>query len=243
MSYSQITSGTLKTKPSVTSWSEKTKKTCPPMSKIDKDIKPAPKVEVQNGGVILIQKNCDNGNGRIEDAIILFKCAKTNVCSDGGGRKGQDDVTVEDTARRELLEESCNLIQIGDELLKISPRYHWTNYTCYFVVINENISHTDYIKNLKTLRINNAPSDWRETNGLRKFYLSDLQNSKDRFEMIPDIYGKSFSLRHRTFVAIKGGLFGSTAIQIQQNENLNAKRIDNLESHTFTKNTTTFYIS
>jgi hypothetical protein len=231
------------TKPAPVSWASKVKTFRPEtIENTHRSLKTdvSSNALLENGGVILIQEHCTNHKGRCEPAIILFVCARSHVVSDGGGKKSPEDLTVEDTARRELLEESCNLIDIHASVLEISPKYKWSNYTCYFVNIDENILPKIYVENRKALRINRAPKEWTETKGIRKFYISDLRISLGSQDDIRDINNVPFRLRPRTRVAIYEGLLKNTVEYPQLQIELLGRV---LPECTFTQNTQTYHIT
>jgi len=165
-----------------------------------------PKVKLNNnGGVVIIEKSCNNNQGRTEPAIILFKCI--TWCADGGGRQSIKDINTMDTATRELKEESCNLFRFDHTKLNSVPKYTSTNYTCYFIGIDHEIKSEYFDENLAILKKNEAPRDWYETCGLRKFYVSDIKkmnlSGDSLLYDVPDIYGNLCNIKAKTKICIR----------------------------------------
>ena len=162
-----------------------------------------------NGGVIIVEKSCDNKLGRIEPAIILFKF--TTWCADGGGKQSPEDMNSRDTAVRELREESCNLFRFDADVLNSVPMTMIDNhYSLYFVGVDCEINSKYFDENLALLIKNSAPRDWKETNKLHKFYISDIKkmdlSGKHILSNVLDIYGNIMTIKARTKIGIRQGL-------------------------------------
>lgn len=167
------------------------------------------KPKLNNGGIVIIEKFCDNKLGKIEPAVILFKCI--TWCADGGGKQSPEDINSKETATRELQEESCNLFKFNPDILNMVPKILIEgNYSLYFVCVDNEINAEYFDDNLLLLKKNNAPRDWKETNKLHKFYISDLKNmdltGEDILYNVPDIYGNLMNIKSLTKIGIRDGL-------------------------------------
>ncbi len=168
------------------------------------------KFKKNNGGVILIEKEYDNGKGRCEPAIILFReNGKFGSCTDAGGQQDINDIDVKYTATRELQEESANLFRINPLDLSSAHFYTIKNYTCFFVYI-ESINAKYYNENYNILKRNKAPQCWLETNKLHRFYVSDLikMNLSEHSQLhVTDADGiTNLLIKPRTKICISGGI-------------------------------------
>lgn len=135
--------------------------------------------------IILIEESYNNNSGRKEPTIILFNNRKWNVFITPGGRieiagDNIDDILME-TAKRELHEETLNTINIDENILKKSKSIDVLNqktnlYTrAYLVSINKKMFDGEIYYNNKTILFNKIiPFEWRETNEVDRFYISDL---------------------------------------------------------------------
>lgn len=135
---------------------------------------------ITGSGIMLIELY-RNKLGREEPALILFRDKYKNLYADAGGHL-IPGLNVIESATEELKEESCNLFRIHPVYLQ--------NY----VVHNQYLGFAVYIRGPQKLgrypiyskyyKRNNillnyhpmTPPSFKETNGMKRFYISDLIN-------------------------------------------------------------------
>jgi hypothetical protein len=139
-------------------------------------------------GVLIIENYYDNRKGRSEPAILLFKSSTNSEYQELGGSVDTNLTSslavLQQTAKRELREESCNLFNIRAELdRKINEKNMFVDintsngslYRCYVVGIEGMIFGEDVFDiNCKLVKEQGAPSHWKETNDVKRFFISDL---------------------------------------------------------------------
>lgn len=116
---------------------------------------------------------------RNETAIILWKNTN-NIYSHLYNIK--DSNNPAESARRILFEQSCGLIyctdhrQLSDPVLNTNITINVNLSTCYCIGINSGVLFgADYYKNKQILETGKlAPPDWKQTQGICRFYVSDL---------------------------------------------------------------------
>jgi len=129
------------------------------------------------GSGVLLLENYNNNQGRIEPAVILFRNKHMNAYADLGGHIDQVDLStkypLESAASREAFEESACLLKICK--LKNATYVTHNSYFCYILGIAPGILHSKYYNdNLKIIQRNQFQYQYKETDGIMRFYLSDL---------------------------------------------------------------------
>lgn len=170
-------------------------------------------------GTIILERYYRNKYGENKPAIILFRSSLTGEYEDlGGGIDIKDynrDYTLLNTAKRETLEESANLfnfnnIDFGNLYFDMISKGKYYRY--YVICLQEGPYNNQWSKlyNENRILINNthAPSYWRETNDMQRFYLYDIfnhitQSNISNLQMLPNIEGEMKSVRNRTLNGIK----------------------------------------
>jgi len=131
--------------------------------------------------------------GREEPAVILFRSSLTGEYEELGGSIDPIDFSGENTllrtAKREAKEESCGLFDF--DRVDITSLYGGIGrnidreaageiYRCYAICLAENQGNDQwqrmYDYNRMKINMTPAPSSWKETNDMRRFFLSDLVN-------------------------------------------------------------------
>ena len=127
---------------------------------------------ITGSGVILLETYFN------ELCVTLFCNKQHNRYEDGGGNLDGNE-TEREGAVRELKEESCNLFRLNPNSL--STYYdHYITYRAYVVHVNgpmdksQQISGARYYHNLNLLQTNGARHEWRETNQIGRFKVSQL---------------------------------------------------------------------
>lgn len=131
-------------------------------------------------GVMLIEKYT-NKYGRKDYAIILFYNLNKETYEDPGGHL-MNGMTLQESASTELLEESCNLFRIHPSLLNNYVIHK--NYCSFLLYVkgptdiygNNPIYSKYYHHNRNIIHNSNAPNMYKETDNMRRFYISDLIN-------------------------------------------------------------------
>lgn len=165
-------------------------------------------------GVLLVEKYT-NKIGRIDYAVILFYNIDKELYEDPGG-KLMSGKTIQESASTELIEESCNLFRIHSSLLRnyvVYKKFH-----SFFLFVegpidiygNNPIFSKYYHHNRNIIHNSNAPHMYKETDNMRRFYISDLINcglffNRDNF-VCSDANGHIRKISQRT-VGIIQNLF------------------------------------
>ena len=144
-------------------------------------------------GVILVENYYNNYNDKMHKgtvatgprgsdiqsyAFVLFRDVHTRKYSDGGGGVDASDITLENTAVRELKEESCNLFRLHSSTLvdKAIKVKHY-DYSGYFLRIYNpgNTFTADYTYNYNLIRSRlPRPHAWLETDAICRVYIGQL---------------------------------------------------------------------
>jgi len=144
-------------------------------------------------GVILFERLYRSFNGREEPAVILFRSTLTGEYEELGGGIDLEDFagegTLARTSKREAKEESYNLFNLdktdllsmyGGIQRNIDREVNNQIYRCYAVGIAENQGNdrweSFYEQNKSLLNTRVTSSSWKETNDMKRFFLSDLNN-------------------------------------------------------------------
>lgn len=201
-------------------------------------------------GVILVE-NYKNKFGKQDYAIILFKNIYKNVYEDPGGHL-MPKKTIEESAMTELIEESCNTFRINPKYLInhiVSNNYH------SFLLYIKGPIYSKYYNHNKILIHNNktTPYQYKETNNIRRFYISDLLNCglminkgdlvcNDSNGYIRKISGRTKSVI-RSFIGNKFITFNNNKVEINVNP-IQLKINNNFTSKTkpFLNGTISYYI-
>lgn len=145
-------------------------------------------------GIMLLERLYKSQtNGREEPSVILFRSTLTGEYEELGGSIDASDFAGENTllrtAKREAKEESCNLFNL--DRVDISSMYGGINrnidrevdreiYRCYAVCLAENQGNDQWKRmyDYNRVKINATPAhnSWKETNDMRRFFLSDLMS-------------------------------------------------------------------
>lgn len=131
-------------------------------------------------GVLLVEKYA-NKQGRVDYAVILFYNIDKELYEDPGGGL-MTGKTIQESASTELAEESCNLFRIHSSLLQnyvVHKKFH--SFLLYVkgprnIYGNNPIYSKYYHHNRKIIHNSNAPHMFKETDNMRRFYISDLIN-------------------------------------------------------------------
>lgn len=132
-------------------------------------------------GVLLVEKYA-NKQGRVDYAVILFYNINKELYEDTGGGL-MDGKTIQESASTELIEESCNLFRIHPSLLRDYTVYR--NFYSFLLYVRgpatihgNNPIYSKYYHHNKNIIHNNdrVPHMFKETDNMRRFYISDLIN-------------------------------------------------------------------
>lgn len=167
-------------------------------------------------GVMLLEEYMQK-NGTTGPAIILFRDKKTGHFSEGGGsrNKGED---LRYTASRELKEESLNTFRLNAQTLYDANALRHHRYVCYFIRVSGPLNKNNqtplfssyYHHNMHVLAKAHTPHDWRETNGMTRVFIAQLEadyilNSHGDFRT-RDVYGNVITITGRTAACIRNAL-------------------------------------
>jgi hypothetical protein len=179
-------------------------------------------------GIMLFEQSYNNGSGKNQPAVILFRRAIGNsqMYEELGGEVDNSDfsgeATLEVAAKREAKEESCGLFKFDSITLKrpvsginmyTDASYNGANYRCFAVGIGSIPRLESYYRmNRNQLTSNNAPRHWTETDDVQRFYLSDLATSIAANNggdlLCSDANGVNRTIRGRAKVVLKDMLNG-----------------------------------
>jgi hypothetical protein len=127
------------------------------------------------------------------DNFVIFKSSFNDFCDIAGGGIDIKDNTIEETASRELLEESRFLFKIKSETLKnardnnafiyvkgrkIHRKRKAGKFACYVIEI-DNLDTSIYSKNKETLKINKLPRYYYETENIVLIPINNYNNILD----------------------------------------------------------------
>ncbi len=139
-------------------------------------------------GVIFLEKNYRNGSGAAGRSIILSKTTR-GIFEDFGGELDKRILaninTIKNNAIKEVFEESQGLFNIGNiDVLKnyvdISDPINDAVYRCYFLTLSDSELYdleNLYMENKNIISTKTAASEYRETVGLKRFFLANIQTS------------------------------------------------------------------
>lgn len=137
-----------------------------------------------------------------EPAIVLLQ--HFAICSDGGGRAEDTDLSEAHTASREFYEESAGAILISPEMLEKCPRHIDKvrgEDQCYFICDIEvtDFHVTNFYRNRDLIRSDkSAPTHWKEKQHLRIFYLNDIiQCLGNKPFVVPDVTGQELQISRK----------------------------------------------
>jgi len=162
-------------------------------------------------GVLLIEKYA-NKYGKSDYAIILFYNLDKEVYEDPGGHL-MTGMSVQESAITELIEESCNLFRLSPFMLNqyvVHKNFH--SFPLYVkgpidIYGNNPIYSKYYHHNRKIIHNSRAPHMYKETDNMRRFYISDLVNSGLFFNrgtvVCPDANGHVRKISSRTVGILK----------------------------------------
>jgi len=131
-------------------------------------------------GVLLVEKYRNNF-GRIDYAVILFYNIYKDTYEDPGGHLTERK-TIQESAAKELIEESCNLFRINP--LYLTNHIYYNGYYSFLLYVQGptdlyggNPIYSEYYHhNRNFIHYQNAPAEYKETDNMRRFYISDLIN-------------------------------------------------------------------
>jgi len=156
-----------------------------------------------SGAGVVIVENYYTKNGKKIPCILVAKDINRDKFIDFGGRYEYGHDNLQTTAHHELREESCNLFNISPQVLQLMPysdsKYQSHYYRTYFIKIN-GVSRKMYYNNLRTLRKNNAPNCWLETNSIAHVPFENIpleQLMYDQDIVTTDIDGTQVVLHNR----------------------------------------------
>ena len=147
-------------------------------------------LKYNRASLIIVEESYNNNNGRDEPAIILFFCDKWGTFVEPGGRIEKlnmdlDDILIE-TAKRELIEESLNSIDINRSTLMDSAYIDFNDKKTKFCsrvftigIKGNQFDNNYYYENKEIILKNNVSSVWKETTNVERFYISDIIKSID----------------------------------------------------------------
>ena len=167
---------------------------------------------LMGAGILIIEKDYQ-GKG---PTLLLFR--SNGQYQECGGSVDKKDVQNYDylqmAAKRELREESKNLLK-ADEInlsstkLFVDTPFEQKSYRIYVLSIYSNIIDTnDYNNNSALLNKDNVPPEWKETDDIQRFYLSDFKNYinnniNNNNVTINDVNGMNKNIRPRTIRCIR----------------------------------------
>jgi hypothetical protein len=137
-------------------------------------------IKFNSAGVIFIYNN----------NFVIFKSSFNDFCDVAGGGIDMKDNTIEETASRELLEESRLLFQIKSEILKnardnkafvyvkgrkIHRRRKAGSFACYVIEIDK-LDTLVYNKNKETLKTIKLPHYYYETEDIKLIPIDNFNN-------------------------------------------------------------------
>lgn len=171
-------------------------------------------------GGLFFEKYFNNGT-RIEPTVVLVISTKRHDCEDAGGTVDksdfQNELTLANTAKREINEETLNLFNVNklnldDKKLYVDVLHNNSYYRCYALCLDPNVVNKEWFEMNKSIILENAkklavPYTWKEVNDMTRFYISDLVNELNKnisgqFKC-KDVYGTEHLVRDRTKEALK----------------------------------------
>ena len=180
-------------------------------------------------GIILIENYRNHSKTRQEPAVILFRDVQTGKFTDLGGRQDNNE-PLNVTASREAKEESCNLFKFDPNFLAGMPSYKHFNYVCYFMGLQGPIESSWYNHNRDLLSTRNVPREFKETDQMVRFYISDLRqiiNQQGDLTGVTDANGNTgLVIEGRTKACIREYLIKGNQLPpfVKLNQNTNFAR-------------------
>lgn len=119
-------------------------------------------------------------NGKIIPTILVARNKASQICSDFGGSYENKHLILAETASKELLEESRNLIKVKPEILQKSKKvdidgYRNTYYRAYIIKVH-NISTKYYEHNKKIINSSESSKrQWKETDRIYHIPISNIK--------------------------------------------------------------------
>jgi len=155
------------------------------------------------GSGILIVENYNN-----KPYLLLFS-GKSNDYDEPGGVLDEGEKS-EETACRETREETCNIINIKPDELKmmVTPQYqvYIKTYLAYILYI-ENINIKDFEHNVKKVFKNCKDRHWKEKYKITRVPINNiLQSIESNINLVYDIDHKAIMVRERTLAIVKKAL-------------------------------------
>ena len=174
-------------------------------------------------GVGIVETYRNKARSRTEIALILVE---TSVYDRNQGRhvlkwtlpggKREAGDSIKKTARKELEEETANLIRLSENEMDSNFAVRHTNpfngegFVAYFVHLLGPLMSSHFYTNLQTLQTNGASHDYLEAGRICRVYLSDMvaqgvSTTKGDFQAT-DANGKSVLIEARTKAVIREAL-------------------------------------
>lgn len=98
-----------------------------------------------------------------------------------GGNRDEEDVCIQNTAARELREESCNLFNVDIRILK--DNYIFENkFVCYFVPVKDQLTLDYFHYNRQIIKKNKSPQCWKEKDDIVRVYVSDFKSYVEKLK-------------------------------------------------------------
>lgn len=151
------------------------------------------RIKYYAGAGIMLFERLYRSNGREEPVVILFRSTLTGEYEELGGNVEMIDYAGEKTlirtAKREAKEESLNLFNFdkvnfdtiyGGISRNVDREINKEIYRCYAICLAENQGNDKWKRmyDYNRMKINetSAPSAWKETNDMQRFFISDLMS-------------------------------------------------------------------
>lgn len=176
--------------------------------------------KIYNGAGVIIMEKINKELCAVLFKNINFYGTSRYVYSELGGKIDKTDLinknVLQNTAIREALEESCELIKFTtpDKIKKhknfcdVKHVKSNTYFRCYFILIKKDLMNiNDYKKNRKMQKMNNnkISEQWRETRSLTRIKISDIitNDNVNNITKCRDIYDNIVHITSKTVSCLK----------------------------------------
>ena len=207
------------------------------------------------GAGVLIVEDYYTKNGTVEQCIVVARNTSSGLYSDFGGGYSAKDKTLEQTAHKELREESRNLYNIDPKHMKYYVDIPGQSnngppasfYRAFLVKINgTSRKYFNYNKNLIDtlhLRGTTVPHSWRETDDIAHIPIKYIDFNSTGFRgkiILKDIDGRDIVL-HGRVKKILNYAQSIMSVLINSNPIARRKNITIHQSRRWTNKTYSFY--